>query len=49
MRQHACVIKKLAGIGSALGHVFQPDHEKLERLPMIAREQFAQMLHQPSC
>jgi len=49
VREDAGVVKKLLLVNGGVGHVLQADHKELQRLPMIAREQFAQMLHHASC
>ena len=40
VRQQAGVVEQLLSIDRGLGDVLQTQHEKLQRLPMIDREQF---------
>ena len=40
VRQHAGVVEQLLPIDGGLGYVLKAQNEKLQRLPMIDREQF---------
>jgi hypothetical protein len=42
VRQHAGVVEQLLSIDGGLCYVLKTQHEELERLPMIDREQLAQ-------
>jgi len=48
VRQHTGVIKQLFSIDCVLGHILKATDKKLQRLPMVGREQFPQWIHSAS-